>query len=45
MHEATRLIHDRISGHAINFPDLRERWLGFVDRHLMMYSVRAGSAG
>jgi AraC-like DNA-binding protein len=35
---------DRFSGCAITLPDLRERWLGFIHRHLMPYQLGLGAA-
>ncbi len=35
---------ERFSGCAMTLPDLRERWLGFIDRHLMPYHLGLGAA-
>jgi hypothetical protein len=37
MSGSIRETQDRISGCAIESPDLREQWLGFLQRHLMTY--------
>jgi AraC-like DNA-binding protein len=39
MSASIRQMQDRISGRAIDLPDLRERWLGFIQRHLMTHQL------
>lgn len=35
---------DRFSGCATTLPDVRDRWLGFIHRHLMPYRLGLGAA-
>jgi AraC-like DNA-binding protein len=35
---------DRFIGCATELPDLRERWLGFIHRHIMTYRLGSGGA-
>jgi AraC-like DNA-binding protein len=44
MSASMRQTQDRISGCATTLPDLRERWLGFIHRHLMTYRLGLGTA-
>lgn len=44
MSALVRQTQDRFSGCAITLPDLRDRWICFIHRHLMPYHLGLGAA-